>query len=73
MLARCDYRSITCVLHCMPNLRQFYFKLLQSAAWPFPAELVDVDVAQQMLQIYVSGLYKFEFPMSIAKKYPKLV
>jgi hypothetical protein len=73
ILAVCDSRSIGYILRCMPNLIHFYFKLaIRKAAWPFPGELLDGYVWQQMLELYVPCLSKFEFHISIMKRYPKL-
>ncbi|CAF1382678.1 unnamed protein product [Rotaria sordida] len=73
ILARCDSRSIGYILRCMPNLMYFYFLLtIEKAAWPFPGELLDGHVWQEMLERYVPHLSKFEFHMAIAKKYPRL-
>ncbi len=72
-LARCDNRSIAYILRCMPNLIHFYFHLtIRKASWPFPGELLDGYVWQQMLEPYVPCSSKFEFNMSIVKRRPKL-
>ncbi|CAF4688792.1 unnamed protein product [Rotaria sp. Silwood1] len=72
-LARCDIRSISYILRCMPNLIHFNFNLMiPSAIWPFPHELLNGYVWQQMLEFYIPCLSKFEFHMSIIKRYPKL-
>jgi len=73
ILARCDNRSIGYILRCMPNLIHFYFHLtIRKALWPFPGELLNGYVWQQMLESYVPYLSKFEFNMSILKRRPKL-
>jgi len=73
ILAVCDSRSIGYILRCMPNLMHLYFHLtIRKTTWPFPGELLDGYVWQQMLERYVSCLSKFEFHMSIVKRYPKL-
>ncbi len=73
ILAGCDIRSIGYILRCMPNLRHFYFILsIQQVAWSFPGELLDGDVWEQILEIYVPHLSKFEFHMAIIKGRPKL-
>ncbi|CAF4608496.1 unnamed protein product [Rotaria magnacalcarata] len=73
ILARCDRRSTGYILRCMSNLMCFYFNLAtQKATWPFPGELLDDHVWQDMLECYVPHLSKFEFQISIFKKHPKL-
>jgi hypothetical protein len=57
----------------MPNLRHFYFVLsTQEVTWPFPGELLDGNVWEQIFEIYVPCLSKFEFYISIAKGIPQL-
>jgi hypothetical protein len=53
-------------------LKQFYFALTHAAMWPFPGELLDGNVWKQMVELYIPCLSKFEFHMSIEKRYPKL-
>ncbi|CAF1363796.1 unnamed protein product [Rotaria sordida] len=73
ILAICDICSISYILRCMPNLIHFHFVLAtRSANWPFPHELLDGCVWQQILEYNVPCLSKFEFHMSIMKRYPKL-
>jgi len=69
---KCNGDSIASVLRCMPNLKQFYFNFIHKTISPFPDELLDGYVWKQMLEVYVPYLSKFEFHMSIVKKYPKL-
>ncbi len=57
----------------MPNLIRLYFILItKSAEWPFPGELLDGYVWKEMLELYVPYLSKFEFHMSIVKRFSKL-
>jgi hypothetical protein len=57
----------------MPNLVRFNFTLsLWKREWLFPGELLDGLVWEEIFELYVPLLSKFEFHMSIAKKYPKL-
>jgi len=73
IIAMCDNQSIGYILHCMPNLKHFYFYLLvRSAEWPFPRELLNGYVWQQMLELHLPCLSKFEFHMSIIKTFPVL-
>lgn len=68
IITRYDYRSISHILRCMPNLRYFHFLLLmKTAAWPFPDDLLDGHVWKQMFELYVPCLSKFEFHMAIVK------
>jgi len=73
ILARCDSRSISYILRCMPNLRHFYFfHSARIATWPFAGELFDGYVWQEMLERYVPCLSKFELHMIIVKGIPEL-
>jgi hypothetical protein len=73
IFALCDIRSISYILHCMPNLIRLYFILIiKRADWQFPGELLDGYVWKQMLELYVPYLSTFEFHMSIIKKLPRL-
>ncbi|CAF1427415.1 unnamed protein product [Rotaria sordida] len=73
IIAMCDNHSIGYILRCMPNLKYFYFHLLvRSAEWPFPDELLNGYVWQQMLELHLPHLSKFEFHMSIIKSFPIL-
>ena len=57
----------------MPNLIRFNFTLsILNREWPFPGELLDGLVWKEIFELYVPSLSKFEFHMSILKKYPKL-
>jgi hypothetical protein len=56
----------------MPNLKHFYFNLIQKTILPFPDELFNGYVWKQMLEFYVPYLSKFEFCISIVKTYPEL-
>jgi hypothetical protein len=54
----------------MPNLKYFIFILgRQKSRRSFPSELLDGYVWQQMLELNVPCLSKFEFHMSIRKGY----
>lgn len=73
IFARCDSQSIFHILRCMPNLIRFHFTLsLWKRDWLFSSELLDGLVWKEIFKVYVPSLSKFEFHMSIAKKYPKL-
>jgi hypothetical protein len=73
IMARCNSRLIGYILRCMPNLMNFYFHLLvKESTWPFPGGLFDGHVWQDMLECHVPHLSKFEFHMTILKKYPRL-
>ncbi|CAF3864820.1 unnamed protein product [Rotaria sp. Silwood1] len=62
IIAMCDNHSIGYILRCMPNIKHFYFHLaVRSAEWPFPGELLDGYVWQQMLELHLPYLSKFEF------------
>jgi hypothetical protein len=65
----CDSHTIDCILHCMPNLRYFYFTLhsINSNSW-FSEELVDGSVWKRILEHNVPCLSKFEFDPLIATK-----
>ncbi|CAF3431311.1 unnamed protein product [Rotaria sp. Silwood2] len=66
ILARCDSRSIGYILRCMPNLMYFYFLLVtRKAAWPFPGELLDGHVWQEILNLDIV-VNSFEY---FVKKY----
>ncbi|CAF2389001.1 unnamed protein product [Rotaria sp. Silwood2] len=70
--ASCDIWSISFMLHCMPNLKHFYFYLLvQTSSWPFTNPYLDGYVWQQILE-NLSYLSKFEFHMTVTKRKPKL-
>ncbi len=57
----------------MPNLIRFKFlHALQLVAWPFGDEVVNGYVWQQMLELHVPFLTKFDFYILIARRYPKL-
>ncbi|CAF1368986.1 unnamed protein product [Rotaria magnacalcarata] len=63
--------SIACILRCMPNLKYFFFTLGPYASQTlFPVELLDGYVWQEMLELYVPYLSKFEFHMSVWKCFP---
>ncbi|CAF0756472.1 unnamed protein product [Rotaria sordida] len=71
--ASCDIWSISSILHCMPNIKHFYFYLLvQTSSWPFTNQYLDGYVWQQILENNLSYLPKFEFHMTITKRIPKL-
>jgi hypothetical protein len=73
IMTRCDSRLIGYILRCMPNLMNFYFHLsLKEPKWQFSDELLDGHVWQDMLECHVPHLSKFEFHMTILKKYPRL-
>jgi len=73
IIAMCDSRSIAYILRCMPNLKHFYFLVaIRSAAWAFPGELLDGHVWQQMFELYLPCLSKFEFHMAAVKSLPIL-
>ncbi len=73
IFAICDIHSIACVLRCMPNLIRFYLTIgIPTANWPFPGELLDGYVWLQLLERHLPCLFKFEFHISILKRYPKL-
>jgi hypothetical protein len=72
IITKCDYHSISSILRCMPNLKQFYFTLNYPAMWPFPGELLDGDVWKQIFEHYLPCLSKFEFHVAFSKRYPKL-
>ncbi|CAF2136995.1 unnamed protein product [Rotaria magnacalcarata] len=60
--------SIAFILRCMPNLKYFFFTFGPCASQNlFPVELLDGYVWQEMLEVYVPYLSKFEFHMSIWK------
>ena len=69
----CDSRAIFSILRCVPNLIHFYFLFgIRSMHWPFPDELLNGYVWQEILDRYVPHLSKFEFDMSIKKTYPSI-
>ncbi|CAF3896837.1 unnamed protein product, partial [Rotaria sp. Silwood1] len=62
---------IAYILRCMPNLRYFFFTFGPYISKHFfPIELLDGYVWQEILELYVPYLSKFEFHMSIWKCYP---
>lgn len=66
IIGYCDGRAIYYMLHCMPNLRYFYFTLsTMYSNYAFPGELVNGKVWKRMLERYVPCLSKFEFDMLI--------
>jgi hypothetical protein len=70
VIVRCDKRSISYILRCVPNLIHFYFTLgVRTANWPFPDELLNGYVWQEMIDRYVPHLLKFEFFITIKKAY----
>ncbi|CAF1019950.1 unnamed protein product [Adineta steineri] len=71
--ALCDIWSISSILNCMPNLKQFYFFLLiLRPSFPFTNQYLDGHVWQQILENNVSYLSKFEFHMTVTKRRPKV-
>jgi hypothetical protein len=57
----------------MPNLIRFNFLLtIPKKEWTFPGKLLDGYVWQQIFERYVPCLSKFEFHMTIWKRYPRL-
>ncbi|CAF1573938.1 unnamed protein product, partial [Adineta steineri] len=64
--------SINYLLRCMHNLKYFIFifKPIRSN-YLFPVDLIDGYVWQEMLELYVPYLSKFEFHMSIWKYSPR--
>jgi len=69
----CDIWSISFILRCMPNLKHFYFYLIvQTLLWPFTNQYLDGYIWQQMLELHLPCLSKFEFNMTIKKRLPKL-
>ncbi|CAF4429000.1 unnamed protein product, partial [Adineta steineri] len=47
----CDIWSISSILHCMPNLKQFNFYLfVQTTSFPFTNQYLDGHVWQQILE-----------------------
>lgn len=65
----CDRYFIDRILHCMPNLRYFYFTLHSTCADnSFSDELVDGCVWKPILEDNVPCLSKFEFDLLIATK-----
>ncbi|CAF3783030.1 unnamed protein product, partial [Rotaria sordida] len=73
VIVRCDNRSISHILRCMPNLIYFYFTLgIPTANWPLPDELRNGYVWQEMIDRYIPHLLKFEFLIGIKKSYQHL-
>ncbi|CAF4031151.1 unnamed protein product, partial [Rotaria sordida] len=73
VFARCDTRSIGYILRCMPNLKYFIFILgPHKSRRLFPSELIDGHVWQQMLELSVPYLSKFEFHMSVCNNSPPI-
>lgn len=73
VFVRCDKRSISYILRCLPNLKYFYFTFgIRNVSWPFPDELVNGYVWQEMTDCYVPHLLKFEFFMTIRTVYQSL-
>ncbi|CAF1192751.1 unnamed protein product [Rotaria sp. Silwood1] len=71
--AICDSRSISYILRCMPNLIRFHFILaIRKSEWFYAGELLDGYLWEQMFELYVPCLSKFDFHMSIFKPLPKL-
>ncbi|CAF2104816.1 unnamed protein product [Rotaria magnacalcarata] len=71
--ASCDIWSISSILHCMPNLKHFYFYLfVQTSSWSFTNQYLDGYIWQQILENNLSHLSKFEFHMTVTKRIPKL-
>ncbi|CAF1460517.1 unnamed protein product [Rotaria sp. Silwood1] len=69
----CDIRSIAYILRCMPNLIRFKFLHgTRTVALPVVDDLVNGYVWQQMLEMHVPFLSRFDFHISIVKSYPKL-
>ncbi|CAF1275130.1 unnamed protein product [Adineta steineri] len=64
----CNKALIRYLLRCMPNLKSFIFifKPYKSKHF-FPMDLLDGYAWQEMLELYVLYLLKFEFHMSIWK------
>ncbi|CAF2797166.1 unnamed protein product [Rotaria sp. Silwood2] len=69
----CDIRSITYILRCMPNLIRFKFlHETRTVALPVIDDLANGYVWQQILEMHVPFLSKFDFHISIVKSYSKL-
>jgi hypothetical protein len=69
----CDIWSISYILRCMPMLKHFHFFLrVQTLSWPFTNQYLDGYVWQQMFELYLPYLSKFEFEMTVLKKLSKL-
>jgi hypothetical protein len=65
----CDSYFIDDILHCIPNLRYFYFTLHSiNSNNSFSDELVDGSVWKEILEHNVPCLSKFEFDLLIATK-----
>jgi len=57
----------------MPNLIRFkFFHAPRLVVWPFVDDVVNGYVWQQMLELHVPFLSKFDFYILIARRYPKL-
>ncbi|CAF3938525.1 unnamed protein product [Adineta steineri] len=64
--------SISYLLRCMHNLKYFIFMFgPYKSKYLFPVDLIDGYVWQEMLELYVPYLLKFEFHMSIWKYSPR--
>ncbi|CAF4138937.1 unnamed protein product, partial [Rotaria sordida] len=69
----CDIRSIAYILRCMPNLIRFKFLHgTRKIALPVVDDLVNGYAWQQLLEMHVPFLSKFDFHISFVKSYPKL-
>ncbi|CAF1359543.1 unnamed protein product [Rotaria sordida] len=69
----CDIRSIAYILRCMPNLIRFKFLHgTRKIALPVVDDLVNGYAWQQLLEMHVPFLSKFDFHISSVKSYPKL-
>jgi len=65
----CNSYFIDNILHCMPNLRYFYFNVhSMNSNYFFSDELVDSSVWKRILEHNVPCLSKFEFDLLIATK-----
>ncbi|CAF1264568.1 unnamed protein product [Adineta steineri] len=65
--------SIRYLLHCMHNLKCFIFMFGSYKSKHFlPMDLFDGYVWQELLELYVPYLSKFEFHMSIRKHHPSM-
>lgn len=66
VMARCDIRSISLILRCMPSLHRFVFTLLvDQNISPFIMDLINGKNWQVMLTTYVPYLNQFDFHISL--------
>ncbi|CAF3168625.1 unnamed protein product [Rotaria sp. Silwood2] len=69
----CSIRSIGYILRCMPNLIHFkFYHEARTVQWENAQDLVNGYKWQNMFEIHVPFLSKFDFHMSIQKYNPKL-